>query len=199
MLIGRHSLLELSPKKTWEGFIGAMISTPIQGFLMTRGMLSHPILTCPVTALSLTHPTCAADPFFELQKYTLPFILPILGWDHIYIAPAQMHTIYMSLFASFIAPFGGFFASGFKRAFAIKDFGALIPGHGGFTDRMDCQLVMGMFVYIYYYAVVSPSPLGTCAELLANSAANVKVEDLAALYNKLPAFKQEAFLNMIGK
>jgi CDP-diglyceride synthetase len=35
---------------------------------------------------------------------------------------------------------GGFFASGFKRAFKIKDFGDTIPGHGGFTDRMDCQV-----------------------------------------------------------
>jgi hypothetical protein len=38
-----------------------------------------------------------------------------------------------------VAPFGGFFASGFKRAFKIKDFGDAIPGHGGFTDRCsDC-------------------------------------------------------------
>jgi phosphatidate cytidylyltransferase len=44
------------------------------------------------------------------------------------------------LFASIIAPFGGFFASGFKRAFKIKDFGDSIPGHGGITDRMDCQV-----------------------------------------------------------
>jgi CDP-diglyceride synthetase len=40
-----------------------------------------------------------------------------------------------------VAPFGGFFASGFKRAFNIKDFGHSIPGHGGMTDRMDCQYV----------------------------------------------------------
>ncbi len=43
------------------------------------------------------------------------------------------------MFASIIAPFGGFFASGFKRGFKIKDFGDSIPGHGGMTDRMDCQ------------------------------------------------------------
>lgn len=48
----------------------------------------------------------------------------------------------MSCFASLVAPFGGFFASGFKRAFDIKDFGDSIPGHGGMTDRMDCQYVL---------------------------------------------------------
>lgn len=42
------------------------------------------------------------------------------------------------LFASLIAPFGGFFASGLKRALQIKDFSNLIPGHGGVTDRLDC-------------------------------------------------------------
>jgi phosphatidate cytidylyltransferase len=54
----------------------------------------------------------------------------------------------LSLFASFIAPFGGFFASGFKRALKIKDFADTIPGHGGITDRMDCQILM---VYISFY------------------------------------------------
>jgi len=35
---------------------------------------------------------------------------------------------------------GGFCASGFKRAFKMKDFGDTIPGHGGVTDRFDCQV-----------------------------------------------------------
>lgn len=56
----------------------------------------------------------------------------------------------LSVFASLIAPFGGFFASGFKRAFHIKDFGESLPGHGGVTDRMDCQVLMGAFVWVYY-------------------------------------------------
>ena len=55
----------------------------------------------------------------------------------------QLHAISLALFASVIAPFGGFFASGFKRSFKIKDFGDSIPGHGGMTDRMDCQVSSG--------------------------------------------------------
>jgi len=54
-------------------------------------------------------------------------------------APYQLHILLLAFFASLVAPFGGFFASGFKRAFDIKDFGDSIPGHGGMTDRMDCQ------------------------------------------------------------
>lgn len=34
--------------------------------------------------------------------------------------PVQWHALCLGLFASIIAPFGGFFASGFKRAFKIK-------------------------------------------------------------------------------
>ena len=34
-------------------------------------------------------------------------------------------------FASFAAPFGGFLSSAIKRAYGIKDFNNLIPGHGG--------------------------------------------------------------------
>jgi phosphatidate cytidylyltransferase len=56
------------------------------------------------------------------------------------VAPFQLHALVLSMFASSIAPFGGFFASGFKRAFNIKDFGDTIPGHGGIVDRFDCQV-----------------------------------------------------------
>lgn len=36
------------------------------------------------------------------------------------IQPFYFYSIIMALFASLIGPFGGFFASGFKRAFKIK-------------------------------------------------------------------------------
>lgn len=63
--------------------------------------------------------------------------------------PIQWHSLVLSLFASLLSPFGGFFASGFKRAFKLKDFSDSIPGHGGVTDRMDCQFINGLFAYVY--------------------------------------------------
>uniref|UniRef100_A0A915EA32 Phosphatidate cytidylyltransferase n=1 Tax=Ditylenchus dipsaci TaxID=166011 RepID=A0A915EA32_9BILA len=68
--------------------------------------------------------------------------------------PFLGHSIVLALFASLIGPFGGFFASGFKRAFKIKDFGDIIPGHGGLMDRFDCQLLMGTFVNVFIHSFV---------------------------------------------
>lgn len=61
----------------------------------------------------------------------------------------HIHAFFFSLFASVVGPFGGFFASGLKRSIKIKDFSNLIPGHGGLSDRMDCQMIMGSFAYFY--------------------------------------------------
>jgi phosphatidate cytidylyltransferase len=66
-------------------------------------------------------------------------------------ATYQVHLLMLAFFASLVAPFGGFFASGFKRAFDIKDFGDSIPGHGGMTDRMDCQYAKSCFFYFFVY------------------------------------------------
>jgi phosphatidate cytidylyltransferase len=49
------------------------------------------------------------------------FVFKILRQDPIIkVEPFILHAVVMALFASLIAPFGGFFASGFKRAFKIK-------------------------------------------------------------------------------
>lgn len=90
-------------------------------------------------------------------------------WAHgvqVTCLPMQLHAVVLATFASVIAPFGGFFASGFKRGFKIKDFGDSIPGHGGMTDRMDCQVVMAVFSYIYFTSYVAPAGPGA-AEALA--------------------------------
>jgi len=75
------------------------------------------------------------------------------------VFPFFLHTFFLSLFAAVIGPFGGFFASGFKRAFKIKDFGDIIPGHGGIMDRFDCQFLMATFVNVYIHTFINlPTP-----------------------------------------
>lgn len=70
------------------------------------------------------------------------------------IVPVQLHAISLSLFASLVAPFGGFLASGIKRAYGIKDFDSIIPGHGGLMDRFDCQLIMALATWVHYNTFV---------------------------------------------
>ena len=150
---GRTPLIRLSPKKTWEGFIGAFVMTLFSGLLLTHFMAQYDFMVCPKSDFSLfTTPHCLPpDPFLP-RLYVLPHWLhsvPLLPHS-VYLTTFHGHMLVLSVFASLIAPFGGFFASGFKRAFHIKDFGESLPGHGGVTDRMDCQVLMGAFVWVYY-------------------------------------------------
>lgn len=64
--------------------------------------------------------------------------------------PIQIHALWLALFASLVAPFGGFLASAIKRAYGIKDFDSIIPGHGGVMDRMDCQFLMALCTWVHY-------------------------------------------------
>ncbi|PTU20852.1 hypothetical protein P175DRAFT_0437196 [Aspergillus ochraceoroseus IBT 24754] len=153
---GRTQLIQLSPKKTVEGFMGAWICTIIFGYFMTNVLMRYKYFICPVNDLGsnvLTGLQCVPNPAFVPQPYHIP---EWTGFGRtFYIEPMQFHILVFASFASLIAPFGGFFASGLKRTFKIKDFGESIPGHGGITDRMDCQFIMGFFAYMYYHSFIA--------------------------------------------
>lgn len=132
---GRIPLTKLSPKKTWEGFIGGGISTLIFGFIFAGILCKYQTFVCPLEydeeTMGLAS-SCTPIPLFQKTTYIMPRPFSLLKRTlHLY--PFQLHSLTLSLFASSIGPFGGFFASGFKRAFRIKDFAATIPGHGGFV------------------------------------------------------------------
>ncbi|KAF4975937.1 hypothetical protein FZEAL_7354 [Fusarium zealandicum] len=173
---GRTQLIKLSPKKTVEGFVGAWIMTVIFGMLLVNIMRRSKYFICPVNDLGaniFTGLECDPNPVFILQTYELPqfFFLPDNTNFSVTVAPMQLHAFVLATFASLIAPFGGFFASGLKRTFKIKDFGDSIPGHGGITDRMDCQFIMGFFAYMYYHTFIAihKANLGTVLETAITS------------------------------
>lgn len=152
---GKTQLIKLSPKKTWEGFIGGAVCTFIWAFIASYYLSGIQIFVCPqkdITFEPFAFPKCDVSSIYIPKKYLLP--IEIFGIDGFWIAPVQIHSLVIAVFSSVCAPFGGFFASGFKRAFRIKDFGTSIPGHGGITDRFDCQMMMCMFTFAYLHQVV---------------------------------------------
>jgi len=202
---GKTPLIRLSPKKTVEGFIGGALSTLIFAFISTRLYTSLEIfnikylMCCPVeSGVGWGVQKCDIDSqagglykLFPISHFVLgKLLVPSFLQDILWCSEMQLHAIAFAVFASLVAPFGGFFASGFKRAFKIKDFGDAIPGHGGFTDRMDCQLIMGSFSYIYcvYNMHLGPGSgsmlVRTYMQMLVD---RLSSKDLSELQNQLTA------------
>lgn len=55
---------------------------------------------------------------------------------------------------SVISQIGDLAASGIKRNYEIKDYGNLIPGHGGIMDRFDSVIVTAPIIYFLVYYLV---------------------------------------------
>ena len=106
-LLGRHKILPtISPNKTWEGFIGGVVSA-------------------------------------SLLSLTIRFLTPFPVWE----------TLLVSLLICVVGFFGGAVMSAVKRDLGTKDFGSLIPGHGGVLDRVDslCYSAPVFFHYVRYF------------------------------------------------
>jgi phosphatidate cytidylyltransferase len=65
-----------------------------------------------------------------------------------------LHGLALGAIVASVAPFGDLAKSMVKRQMGVKDFSALIPGHGGMFDRIDSLLFVAPAVY--YYATLVP-------------------------------------------
>lgn len=63
--------------------------------------------------------------------------------------------VIISMIAAVVSMFGDLTASAIKRFYDIKDYGKLIPGHGGILDRFDSVIIVAPIIYylIYYFLV----------------------------------------------
>lgn len=128
---GRHPLHpELSPKKTWEGALGglALAMAVGVGFSFVPGpgpAGSGPALPAAVARTVEVVPAART-------------MLPLTA----------LQAGLLALVASLAAQLGDLAMSGLKRSVGAKDAGRLLPGHGGFLDRIDGLLFAAPVVYV---------------------------------------------------
>ena len=108
-LLGRHKIApNVSPNKTWEGFVGGVATATLLGALLSW-----------------------ATPFTRWQSAGMSFAITLMGF------------------------LGGLVMSAIKRDAGVKDFGAIIEGHGGILDRIDslCFAAPVFFHLVRYFFV----------------------------------------------
>ena len=72
----------------------------------------------------------------------------LLGWIYALVFHGPVLTFVIICTAgAVIAMFGDLTASGIKRSMGIKDYGKLIPGHGGILDRFDSVIFTAPVIY----------------------------------------------------
>lgn len=108
-LFGRHRIVpQVSPNKTWEGFVGGVLTASALGTALWR-----------------------ITPFNPLAAAGVSLLIALLGAA------------------------GGLVMSAIKRDADVKDFGAMIEGHGGILDRIDSLCFAApIFFHITRYALV---------------------------------------------
>lgn len=116
IFFGRNKMNErISPKKTWEGFIGGLI-----------------ISSAICSALGIILASCG-----------LPMMEKVFDLEHCY------NIVALSLIIPVMSTLGDFVFSSIKRFYDIKDFGKVIPGHGGILDRIDSLVFASITTAIY--------------------------------------------------
>lgn len=87
----------------------------------------------------------------------LPGIFDLEHWYNI---------VFMSLLMPFLATLGDFVFSAVKRFYEIKDFGKIMPGHGGILDRADSIVFVFAGLAIYTLLIYGLSGMGGAVSLL---------------------------------
>ena len=119
MSLGRHKLIGLSPNKTLEGFIGALVCNVLTTLYVADMVLSgSQFWTCAPKRFTMPFEDYQCETLskiYQTQSYQMPFTF--MGLYEMKISPALLYCCVYCCFSALIAPFAGFFASGMKRAY----------------------------------------------------------------------------------
>jgi len=79
----------------------------------------------------------------------LPYLVRLV-WPEMALHPLWLYAI-LGILASIAAQLGDLAASYVKRVCGIKDFGSILPGHGGIMDRFDAILFSAVVCNAFYF------------------------------------------------
>ncbi|CDW74213.1 phosphatidate cytidylyltransferase [Stylonychia lemnae] len=152
---GKTPLIMLSPKKTWEGFLGGLVTTFALTYFISEYFAGFSYMVCPQTNITfamIQGIQCDLPQTFMKQNFELPFAF--MGYKHILIRPSTIHALTFALFATVFSPFAGYLISGFKRGLRIESIGNTFGDHGGIMDRFERHGMMAVFVYCYISSII---------------------------------------------
>ncbi len=73
------------------------------------------------------------------------------AYAYFFIPSYTFYALFLGAFGAILSQIGDLVASKIKRVNEIKDFGKLMPGHGGVLDRFDSILMTAPIVYYFIY------------------------------------------------
>jgi len=83
-----------------------------------------------------------------LGSALLGFLYALAFREHLkFLGNPLLYTPLLCAAGSIVSQIGDLAASAIKRSFGVKDYGRLIPGHGGILDRFDSVIVTAPIVY----------------------------------------------------
>ncbi|MGF7154181.1 phosphatidate cytidylyltransferase [Novosphingobium gossypii] len=123
----------ISPSKTWSGLMGGVFGATLALFAAARLWQEGAIRLTPDVSAADAVSCFGTQPCWYAQAGLLPLLGVCLG---------------MGVLIAVCAQAGDFFESWMKRRAGFKDSGNLIPGHGGFFDRVD-----GLLAVLFLLAV----------------------------------------------